>query len=208
MKNWLPLRDEYLDELIRGEGRGANTSDTCNQCNAKVDLYRCKDCSAPPLLCAKCTATTHTHTPFHRPCKWTGKYFEPTTLASLGLRIQLGHRVGQRCALPVAARQKMVVIDTNGIHPVSIDYCGCNQAAAAGNIRQQLLRYRLYPATDQSPMTCATFNCLESAHLQSVQAKVGVYDIYMSLERLTDNTGLLAVRVSTFIRFALLKLTR
>lgn len=117
------------------------------------------------------------------------------------MRIQLGHPVGQRCAVPIPARKKMAVIDLNGIHQIPIDYCGCDRAADAGNVRQQLLRARLYPATDQSPMTCTTFNCLEAVHLQGVQSKTGTYDLYTALERLTDNTGLAHVRVSASLPY-------
>ena len=67
--------------------------------------------------------------------------------------------------------------------------------AHTGTHRQQLLRHKLYPATDQEPMTCATFRVLETTHMQNVQSKSGVYDLYMALERLTDNTGLEKIRV-------------
>lgn len=90
----------------------------------------------------------------------------------------------------------MVVVHTNGIHPAAIDYCGCDRAIDTGNERQQLLRCRLYPATDQDAMTCATFAALESIHMRNVQAKAGIYDLYLSLERLTDNTGLVHICVS------------
>lgn len=197
MKNWIPLRDEYLDELNRSEGRGGDVRECCRTCGKTgTCLYRCRDCFAPDMQCAGCTVTGHTRNPFHRPEVWNGKYFERKSLSSLGLRIQLGHPAGQQCAAPSPAQKKMAVIHTNGIHQVEIDYCGCERAEAAGNLRQQLLRYRLYPATDQRPMTCTTFAALEWVHLQNVQSKCGIYDIYMALERVTDNTGLMDVRVS------------
>lgn len=46
-------------------------------------------------------------------------------------------------------------------------------------------------------MTCATFTVLETTHMQNVQSKSGVYDLYMALERMVDNTGLINTRVST-----------
>ena len=115
------------------------------------------------------------------------------------MRIQLGHHSQDRCANPIPARAKMVVVHTNGIHPTAIYYCGCDQAGAAGNQRQQLLRYRLYPATEQEPMTCATFDALETVHMENVQSKTGIYDLYMALERLMDNSGLRPVRVSIML---------
>ena len=44
-------------------------------------------------------------------------------------------------------------------------------------------------------MTCTTFTLLETTHIQNVQSKSGVYDLYTALERLTDNTGLNDPRV-------------
>ena len=139
--------------------------------------------------------------PTHIWQRWDSQYFQKGTLKELGLHIQLGHHPQDRCANPVATRAKMAVVHTNGIHPATIDYCGCDRAGAAGNQRQQLLCHRLYPVTEQEPMTCATFDALETVHMQNVQSKTGIYDLYMALERLTDNSGLTGVRVSA--RFCL-----
>lgn len=146
-----------------------------------------------PVLDSRDAPRAHTERSLKR---WNGSFFEKTTLQGLGLNIQLGHPVGEPCSNPVPARQRIVVIHTNGIHPATINYCGCDRLAEAGNHRQQLLRFRLFPATDQEPMTCATFAVLETVHMQTVQSKCGVYDLYMALEGLTDNTGLEKVRVS------------
>lgn len=154
------------------------------------------------MQCQSCILGSHVHLPFHGIKFWGDGHFQRETLAALGMRIQLGHPIGQRCADPVPARRKLAVIHTNGIHQVHIDYCGCDRMGAAGNERQQLLRARLFPATDQSPMTCTTFTCLEAVHLQNVQSKAGIYDLYTAIERLTDNTGLTPVRVR--VQFALL----
>ncbi|GJF00552.1 CxC2 domain-containing protein [Phanerochaete sordida] len=198
LKNWIPLREEYLDELIQVEGRGSHDTPICPTCKEDPaiaePLYRCQDCLYIQPRCRGCVLAAHEHLPFHRIEKWNGTFFIKTTLQALGLVVQLGHAVGATCSNPVPARQRLVVISTNGIHPVSLRYCGCDHQAAAGNHRQQLLRARLYPATDQEPMTCATFAVLEAVHMQNVQAKSGVYDLYKALERLTDNTGLHQVR--------------
>lgn len=44
-------------------------------------------------------------------------------------------------------------------------------------------------------MTCATFQALNMLHMQNVQSKTGIYDLYMALEQVTDNSGLQRVRV-------------
>lgn len=61
--------------------------------------------------------------------EWNGKFFEPTTFKYIGLRIQLGHRAGDRCANPSAAPgDDFVVVDTNGVHQIGLDYCNCEKA--------------------------------------------------------------------------------
>ncbi|KAF7795849.1 hypothetical protein EIP86_007016 [Pleurotus ostreatoroseus] len=195
-KNWLPFREEYLDELLRLEGRLQDPSSHCLTCPDGVQrpaTYRCDDCHEIADFkdqCDVCIVAYHARSPFHRIKRFNGSYYEKVTLQSLGLVIQLGHKHGDPCLHPIAARSKMVVLHTNGIHPTTIKYCGCDGAGNAGNIRQQLLRYRLFPATDKEPMTCSTFALLETTHLQNVQSKSGVYDLYTALERLTDNAGL------------------
>ena len=127
--------------------------------------------------------------------EWQDRSWAPASLHALGLRVQLNHPPYTYCSRPVPAHVKMAVVHSNGIHTVSIDYCGCLTHAVSK--RQQLLRYRLYPATLRKPKTCVTFTALETLHIQNVQSKCGIYDIYTSLERVTDNTGLAEVRVST-----------
>jgi hypothetical protein len=81
--------------------------------------------------------------------EWNRTFFEPTTLKKIGLRIQLGHRAGDLCANPnPASGDDFVVVDTNGVHQVGLDYCNCEQAEEHGI---QLLRARWYPATTTAP---------------------------------------------------------
>ena len=62
-------------------------------------------------------------------------------------------------------------------------------SAASGTHLQQLLRFELFPATTSEPSTCATFRLLETFHALTLQAKTTVYDFYIMLNNLTDNTG-------------------
>jgi hypothetical protein len=68
-------RSEYLDELIRHEGRGDFRHEIdCNDCvRQKVakgqrgkSIYRCKDCYTPDLVCDSCCVRRHELNPFHR----------------------------------------------------------------------------------------------------------------------------------------------
>jgi hypothetical protein len=108
--------------------------------------------------------------------------------------------VGECCASPQAGNKDFAVIHNNGIHGVALDYCGCRDETIVGSRRQQLLRRSWYPATHKEPKTCATFVALETFHIMTLQGKVTTYDYYSGLEKLTDNTGLVKVRVRIAMR--------
>ena len=114
----------------------------------------------------------------------------------MGLVIQLGHMSGSRCLAPVAAPSAFVVIHTNGLHPVNIQYCQCSQIYLSGSRIEQLLRCKLFPATTAEPSTAATFEVLKTFHTATLQSKITAYDFFMTLEKLTDNTGLGTTYVS------------
>jgi hypothetical protein len=84
-------------------------------------------------------------------------------------------------------RVNMVILDSNGIHKVSVHFCGCALAMRA-NKCEQLMRARWYPATVVDPQTCATFRVLERYHLLNIVGGVNVHGFVGSLERLTDAT--------------------
>ncbi|KAI9061400.1 hypothetical protein FKP32DRAFT_1576075 [Trametes sanguinea] len=194
MSTWIPKRDFYLDELNRREGRGNFNNSKClhclNQAAPNDAFFRCTTCSPGPLYCSSCIVKGHASNPYHRVQQWTGQSYETTSLKTLGLTVQLGHRHdGRACSNPTKTRDDFTVIDLNGRHQVSLAFCGCDQAATAGDCVQQLLRFDLYPATDCEPNTVFTFNLIEHYHIQSLQGKISMYDYYTSLERMTDNTG-------------------
>ena len=115
----------------------------------------------------------------------------------MGLVLQLGHMSGSRCQAPVAAPSTFVVIHTNGLHPVNMQYCQCSQIHLSGFRIEQLLRCKLFPATMAEPSTAATFEVLETFHTTTLQSKIAAYDFFRTLEKLTDNTGLGITYVST-----------
>lgn len=124
--------------------------------------------------------------------KWNGRFFERTDLKTLGMVLQLNH-ASLRCPNPADGHKDFKVLHPNGIHSVSIKYCGC-QKAVPHHI--QLLRRGLYPATQHRPRTCASFRLLEFLHLLSLTSKGSVYDFYRALEKLSAGAGLNAPKVS------------
>ncbi|KAJ7844968.1 hypothetical protein B0H13DRAFT_1647725 [Mycena leptocephala] len=185
MHGWRPLRDEYLQEFLRQGGLGDVTGDICASCGVPGATIRCTMCFGELLYCDACCVNLHRCNPLHIIDRWNGVYFERTTLAALGLRIQFGHA---DCLRPVR-KDKFVVVDLGYIHVVAADFCGCEQRAKIGHPRTQLLCRRWYPATHDIPNTAATFRCLDFFLLQTLQAKTTMYDFYGALEKATDAMG-------------------
>jgi hypothetical protein len=90
------------------------------------------------------------------------------------------------CANPIPCHSSLLVLHTNGIHDVAIQYCGCSRAIPN---HIQLLRRRFYPASQINVKTCATFELLDMQHKLSLTTKAAMYDFYRVLEKLTNNTG-------------------
>ncbi|KAF8885818.1 hypothetical protein BD779DRAFT_1673532 [Infundibulicybe gibba] len=81
-----------------------------------------------------------------------------------------------------------IVIASNGIHHVNINFCGCFGAAEP---RDQLLEVGWWPASPIEPQTAATMELLRLFHVVNLQARSPPTDFYRSLEQLTDGNGLL-----------------
>ncbi len=118
--------------------------------------------------------------------EWRGSFYRRTTLKDLGLIVQLGHAIGDSCLRPADNSRSMVVIDIDGIHEVSVNFCGCHRAEAQ---YIQLLRTRWFPATVDLPRTAVTFRALNHFQMLTFMSKVSAYEYYHTLSRLTDNTG-------------------
>lgn len=103
----------------------------------------------------------------------------------MGLKLQLNHG-SMFCENPIPCHAKMLVLHTNGIHDVAIEYCGCSRAIPS---HIQLLRRRLYPASQINPKACATFELLGLLHKITLTTKAPMFDLYRTLEKLTNNTG-------------------
>ncbi|KAG1788563.1 uncharacterized protein HD556DRAFT_1447773 [Suillus plorans] len=186
---WMNDRDMFLLELLRHEGRGNHTGATiCWNCHLDVPQFRCTDCLGTELYCKGCIVTLHTRNPVHRIQEWSNSCFTAVSLKDLGLRVQLGHFAGDSCLLPERAfNDDFTLIDTNGIHTIGLDFCGCKTAQTR---TKQLLRAAWFPATTVDPRTAATFRILEQYHLLSFESKASGYEFYQSIAHLTDNTGL------------------
>lgn len=130
---------------------------------------------------------------------WKDGYFQPTSLRTLGLTVQLGedHPPGTTCIFGQEIHKDFVVIHTNGIHSVRVRSCACGDPSTPNlDVYRQLLRAGLYPATPFEPQACGTFKAMRLFHLLNLQGKLSAYHFYKSLHYYTDNTGTVKIPVS------------
>ncbi|KAK7026660.1 hypothetical protein VNI00_015533 [Paramarasmius palmivorus] len=172
MTEWVKNTSGFLDEIIRLEGRRSAPL-RCFRCKqSDIDLYRCRDCCEKCLSCAECLVFDHRRRPFDR--------------------VELGHPPGEACKMHDQAPTGFVVVDINSIQEVDVRYCICQPHV--GKDWQQLLRYKLYPATVMGPRTAFTFQTLTLFHTMTHLGKVNLYDFYRTLEARTDGVGLGGVK--------------
>ncbi|TFK57845.1 hypothetical protein BDN72DRAFT_866439, partial [Pluteus cervinus] len=84
-----------------------------------------------------------------------------------------------------------VIVHTNGIHEIGIDFCGCFGAPERFT---QVLRYRWFPATTHQPRTAVSLQVLKQFQLHSFESKCSAFEFYQALARLGDNVGMQPVR--------------
>ncbi|KDR70910.1 hypothetical protein GALMADRAFT_144380 [Galerina marginata CBS 339.88] len=191
---WKELhRETYLEEVVRWSGRGDFiNARQCSDCILRkaefpaLPEYRCQECFLPDLVCASCCVRRHKAQPLHRIAKWTGVKFTPISLKDMGLKVQLNH-ASLFCSNPIPCHTAFLLLHTNGIHQISIQYCGCTRAIPH---HLQLLRRGFYPATQLIIKTCVTFSLLRLLHKFALTTKASTYDFYRALEKMTDSTGL------------------
>ncbi|KAJ7928681.1 hypothetical protein B0H13DRAFT_1597258, partial [Mycena leptocephala] len=184
------FRDDFLDETLRLEGRGDHDIySQCGGCGTADPRYRCsrQACHGPGLFCATCIVENHAVLPTHWIEEWQGDFFQRTSLANLGLIIQLGHPPGFSCDTAHAGHSVFVLIDLSGIHEIKVRFCSCN---AQIKHWQQLMRASWWPATVLDPSTCATFAVIRLFQIMNCLGKISAHDFMRSLELLTNNDGL------------------
>ncbi|KAF7965199.1 hypothetical protein HWV62_45095 [Athelia sp. TMB] len=164
--------NEYLHKFLRQDGLGEHRhTPVCENCKKRIPIPAA---DSPP-----------SRMPLHRTEEWTGSFWRKRTLRSLGLVVQLGH-LYDGCNCPDAGHE-MTVIDSHGIHTLTVNFCACERASTASK-RVQMLRAGWYPASLTDPQTCATIAVLEEYHLLNLKGALNVHDFIGAVCRRTDAT--------------------
>ncbi len=67
LRAWIPYREQYLDEVLRLEGRGwARLIAQCPLCDKAGPTFLCRECTGGDILCQECIVEIHAHLPLHR----------------------------------------------------------------------------------------------------------------------------------------------
>ncbi|KAF9030039.1 hypothetical protein BDZ89DRAFT_950058 [Hymenopellis radicata] len=179
---------DFMDEILRLKGRGHAQLTRCSTCEtAPKPSFRCRECTGPALHCRKCIVSLHAMKPLHIIQRWTGTRFLKTPLIGLGLKVLLGHEDGSRCMHRQTGPHSLVVIHSNSIHTVAVEYCNCLETVPH---YRQLLRFGWYPATVFTPATCCTLDALDLFQASTLNGKVSAYSFYKTLVYRTDALGI------------------
>ena len=106
-------------------------------------------------------------------------------MKKIGLKVQLNH-ASHVCNKPTSCHSSFLVLHTNGIHEVAVQYCGCSRTIPP---HIQLLHRGFYPSSQKNVRTCATFSLLDLLHKLALTTQSSTYDFYRGLEKLTNSTG-------------------
>lgn len=213
----LVLRRKKIREAVRAQQSTETIILRCSNAKCMRSMgdepyFRCMSgCWACQEVCGTCLLEKHADQPLHRVevlallvvlCIWAHQneqralqgHWQKFSLALAGLRITLGHSDGTVCAQPKHHVKSFVVLHTNGIHEVNLQFCRCT--AEFVDLPEQLLRHRWWPATTIKPKTAATFEVLDAFDAQSGTGKQNTYDFYNGLVVVSDGEGLHDIPVS------------
>jgi hypothetical protein len=125
--------------------------------------------------------------------EWKNGFFHQMTLQNLGLHVQLGHQSGSSCSFCHQGHKNFIVLHTNGIHSIDINFCGCNSVPTPC---KQLLEASWWPSTPLEPQSAASMAVLQSFHILNLQGQIALTDFYRSLEQMMVGNRLSDVPVS------------
>ena len=192
---------------------------------------RCKECSSQDLFCHTCCFTAHRTMALHRIEKWTGQFFDVTSLNQEGFILHLGHG-GEPCPTSHISGERQET-GPGSLHEgeeegdssggplagwenqdtrclVIVDTSGVHQLRIGWcqckptvEPHIQLLRNRFFPASVKRPSTAFTVSLLDHFHVDSVECKTSASSFFSKLRRLVDSSSPHSVPVclATFCRY-------
>lgn len=138
------------------------------------------------MRCQPCIVESHQENPFHQVEKWNGVFFERTSLGDLGLELFCGHD-GLRCpSTSTDSMTMMTIVASGGSHTLPVYSCCCS-IGANHSFAEQLFLMGLFPATDTSPESAATFQALDDFDIHNLCGKESIWDYFEVVRRKTNS---------------------
>ncbi|KAH7919749.1 hypothetical protein BV22DRAFT_1022428, partial [Leucogyrophana mollusca] len=210
LREWLPVRDDYLAELLDRESCPEQTK--CELCGKDDGPLRCTTCSGIHSWCSPCIVKAHARLPFHKIQSWNGEYFEDTSLFDQGFVWHLGHGGGVcpngyqsemggwvdmgdeddqgdpvvEMVSETPGETKLVLVHSTGIFTHCVAWCCCSHLKVKRD--HQLLRAGLFPSSVVRPKTAFTFEVLDHFLIDALECKTSAMGFFEKLKRLTSNS--------------------
>ncbi|KAG5221688.1 CxC2 domain-containing protein [Salix suchowensis] len=150
-------------------------------------IYRCLDCHGYWMYCQKCIVEIHRSEPLH--------LLETTTFREVyttrpWTSDPVRHPKTVSCPMVKRGHIDFVLIHTNGIHLVAVDFCGCPDKREHYD---QILDVGWWPSSLLDPQTATTFQLLRLFHSLNLQGCIPATDFYRGLEQLNHGDGLVCL---------------
>lgn len=126
--------------------------------------------------------------------------------SELGIDVHLMHEPGSKCIAPKTATD-FDIMHHNGTHRMNVHFCRCSRGVLVDNYTQ-LMRSRLWPATNDDPATATTISCLDQFTRLAMLGRLTGYDYYQAMAAATDAMGILKLPVRAALMEDELALTR
>jgi hypothetical protein len=186
MMNVFSQHFDAIQDVILGREYDETVTRHC-ACGSGPASFRCEECFCYHPTCQQCLLHSHRNHPLHHVQEWIGTHFTRRSLRSLGLTISLGHHANRCPNAPLASTgRKLVLVHTNGLHGVKVEFCHCGSAPPSQAL--QLTAAGFFPATMDKPETCFTFTLLDDFHVHTLASKKSAYDHFSALQKHTNGT--------------------
>jgi hypothetical protein len=106
-------------------------------------------------------------------------------MEDLDISIQLGHPTSEICLVIRRTVKSFLVMHTNGLHRVKVNFCGCQLTGTGYSYLDQVLDFGWWPGTTLEPECAVTDDLLRLYH-SLMPSGVTTYQMCKTLVDLTD----------------------